>query len=513
MPNTAAHLLLDTLHEWGVGVIFGLPGDGINGIMAALRERQDTIRFVQVRHEEAAAFMACAYAKWTGKMGVCLSTSGPGGIHLLNGLYDAKMDGQPVLAITGMPFHDLIGTFTQQDVPLDRLFADVAIYNERIMGPTHVENVADLACRSAIGKRGVAHISFPISFQSMPAESQKPTPRNKPHHESRVPGRGGAIPDASALQDAADVLNTGQKIYLLAGRGALGATDELLQVAETLGAPIGKALLGKAVIPDDNPYTTGSVGYLGTDASQTAFDTCDTLLMVGSSMPYLEYLPKPGKARVVQIDTDPMRIGIRAPTEVGLIGDARATLAALLPLLERKSDRAFLTTVQEAKRQWEQTMTERADYAARPMKPQVVAQEIAKRLRDDAILSSDSGTSAVWWARYIPARAGQMHSVSGLLASMACGLPYANAAAIAYPDRQHVALVGDGGLSMLMCELMTSVKYNLPVKIIVPEQPVLRLYPLGADSDSRDGGVWRRDSGHRLRRVRPRLRRDRLSRR
>ena len=295
MATTAADVLIDTIYDWGVDVIFGMPGDGINGIMEALRTRQDKIRFIQVRHEEAAAFMACAYAKYTGRLGVCLATSGPGGVHLLNGLYDAKMDGQPVLAITGHHYHDLIDTHAQQDIDLDRVFVDVAVYSTRIMGPSHVEPVTNLACRTALSYRGVAHINFPVDLQSH--ESGERSKRNIPGSgASSVYGRSAGMPAEEDLRRAAEVLNAGQKIAILAGRGALHATDELEAVAERLGAPIIKALLGKAAVPDDSPYTTGGIGLLGTKPSQEALESCDTLLMVGTSFPYIEFLPKPGQA-------------------------------------------------------------------------------------------------------------------------------------------------------------------------------------------------------------------------
>jgi pyruvate dehydrogenase (quinone) len=466
MANTAADVLIDTLSDWGVEVIFGLPGDGINGIMEALRTRQDTIRFIQVRHEEAAAFMACAYAKFTGKLGVCLATSGPGGIHLLNGLYDAKLDGQPVLALTGLQYHDLISTHTQQDVELDKLFMDVAVYNARIMGSTHVENVTDLACRTALSYQGVAHITFPVDFQSQPME-KKGSKRNILHHTSDIFARGARLPNEGDLQRAAAILNQGKKIAILAGRGALAATDELEEVAEKLGAPIIKALLGKAAVPDDSPYTTGSVGLLGTKPSQEALEACDTLLMVGTSFPYIEFLPKPRQAQAVQIDIDSMRIGLRYPVDVGLVGDSGRTLRSLLPLLKKKDDRSFLKQAQDGMKDWWALMEERGTRQDKPLKPQFVAWELGKRLSDAAIVSSDSGTIATWWARQIRAKRGQMYSLSGTLASMANGLPYAIAAQIAYPERQCVAFVGDGGFSMLMAEFATCVKYQLPVKIVI----------------------------------------------
>jgi pyruvate dehydrogenase (quinone)/pyruvate oxidase len=464
---TAADILVDVLSEWGVDIIFGLPGDGINGIMESLRTCQEKIRFIQVRHEEAAAFMACGYAKYTGKLGVCLATSGPGGIHLLNGLYDAKLDGVPVLAITGHHFHDLIDTHSQQDVDLDRVYMDVAVYNTRVMGPEHVSNVAHLACRTALARRGVAHINFPVDTQSMPVDNGARSQRNVEGHNVEVFARRSGLPSDEELQRAAAVLNAGEKIAILAGRGALGATDELLAVAEKLRAPIIKALLGKACVPDDNPYTTGGIGLLGTRPSQEAIESCDTLLMVGTSFPYIEFLPKPGKARGVQIDLDAARIGLRYPVEVGLAGDARRTLEHLLPLLKQNGHTGFLEDIQESLGEWWKLMEERGTRPDKPMKPQVVAWELGKRLRNDAIVSSDSGTIATWFARQMKVKRGQMYSLSGTLATMANGLPYTIAAQIAYPDRQCVGFVGDGGFTMLMGEFATAVKYQLPIKIVI----------------------------------------------
>ena len=473
MAQTAADILIETLEDWGVELVFGIPGDGINAIMEALRRRRERVRFVQVRHEESAAFMACAYAKFTGRLGVCLATSGPGGLHLLNGLYDAKLDGQPVLAITGMAYHDLVGTHTQQDVELDRAFVDVAKYNARVMGPTHVENVVDLACRTALVYRGVSHVTIPVDVQEMPATRRSRSKRNVAGHTSDVMPRSARLPAEDDLRRAADVLNAGRRVAILAGAGALSATDALEETADTLAAPIVKALLGKAAVPDDSPYTTGPIGLLGTRPSQEALEACDTLLIVGTSFPYIEYYPKPGQARGVQIELDPMRIGLRYPVEVGLVGDSRRTLEALRPLLERKRDRAFLEQAQRGMREWDDLMRERAERRDTPMKPQVIAHELGRRLADDAIVACDSGTITTWWARHIPARRGQMHSVSGNLASMACGLPYAIAAQIAYPERQVVAFVGDGGFSMLMAEFATCVKYRLPVKVVVVKNNTL----------------------------------------
>lgn len=473
MAKTAADMMIETLLDWGVDVIFGLPGDGINGIMEALRTRQDKIRFIQVRHEESAALMACGYAKFTGKLGVCLATSGPGGLHLLNGMYDARLDGQPILAITGQSYHDLIGTWTQQDVELDKVMMDVAVYNNRIMGTTHVQNVTDLACRTALSYKGVAHITFPVDVQSMEIEKEQASERNIPDHTSDVYARGAHLPTDQALRQAADILNAGEKVAILAGRGALDSTVELLEISERLGAPIVKALLGKAAVPDDSEYTTGGIGLLGTAPSVDVFEACDTLLIVGSGFPYIEFYPKPGQARIIQIDIDPMRIGLRQPVEVGLVGDSRATLRALLPMLEPAKDRSFLEDAQKNMDEWRELMEEHGTRPDKPMKPQVVAWELGKRLDDDAIFCADSGTITIWWARYVQAKRGQMHSVSGSLATMACAINYAIAAQLAYPDRQVVAFVGDGGFSMLMAELATAVKYDLPIKIVIIKNNVL----------------------------------------
>ncbi len=465
--TTAGDILIERLIDWGVQVVFGLPGDGINGIMEALRTRQEKIRFIQVRHEESAAFMACAYAKFTGKLGVCLATSGPGGIHLLNGLYDAKLDHAPVLAITGLQFHDLIGTFTQQDVALDKLFMDVCVYNERVMGPAHVENVVDLACRTALSYRGVSHLTFPVDFQELEVKKKERSKRNVPHHTSEVHALIPQVSAESELRGAAEILNAGKKIAILAGQGALHAGDELEQVAELLGAPIVKALLGKACVADDSPYTTGGIGLLGTLPSQKAMEDCDTLLIIGSSFPYIEFMPKPDQARGVQIDRDPQRIGLRYPVEAGLIGDSRRTLQALIPYLRRNQDRGFLEKAQEGMKEWRKLMEQRGTRQDKPMKPQVAAWELGKRLAPNAIVTCDSGTITTWWARQIPAKKGQMYSLSGTLASMANGLPYALAAQVAYPDRQVVAFVGDGGFSMLMADFVTAVKYKLPIKVVI----------------------------------------------
>jgi pyruvate dehydrogenase (quinone)/pyruvate oxidase len=463
---------MDTLHDWGVDVIFGLPGDGINGMMEALRTRQDKMRFIHVRHEESAAFMACAYAKHTGRLGCCIATSGPGALHLLNGLYDAKLDAAPVVALTGMQFHDLTNTHQQQDVEIDRVMMDLCVYNVRIMGPAHVEPAAELACRKALALRGVSHITIPVDFQEM--EIKRRSKRNVEHHaDTEAEGRSALVPPRSALQHAADILNLGKKVAILAGRGALDATDELEQLAELLGAPIVKALLGKAAVPDDSPYTTGNIGLLGTKPSEEVMENCDTLLIAGSSFPYIEHLPKPGQARAVQIDIFGDRIGLRYPVECGLLGDTKRTLELLLPMLKRKTDRSFLEEAQAGMRDWWNRMNTHARSDAHPMKPQVVASAIGERLSDTAIVNCDSGTITTWWARHIKAKRGQKHTLSGTLATMACGLPYTIASQIAFPERQCVAIVGDGGFTMLMGEIVTAVKYNLPIKIFIMKNDLL----------------------------------------
>lgn len=470
---TAGDVLVDTLIGWGVEVVFGIPGDGINGLIESFRRRKDDIRFIQVRHEEAAAFAACGYAKWTGKLGVCVATSGPGGIHLLNGLYDAKLDQVPVLAITGLQFHDLLHTFTQQDVELDKLFMDVAVYNCRVMGAAHTENVVSLACRTALAYHGVAHVTMPVDVQDEPVSKDARTARNLPHHVSDVMGRHQGLPPEDRLALAAEILSSARKPAILAGRGALGAGRQLAAVADRLGAPVAKALLGKAALPDDSPYCTGGIGLLGTRPSQEMMEECDALLIVGSTFPYIEFYPKPGQARIVQIDRDPKRIALRCPAECPLVGDSAAILDALLPRLAFREERDFLSGVQSKVQDWNKLMQERGARADHPMKPQVVAHELNKLLHNNAIITTDSGTITTWAARHLIIRDGMNFSCSGNLATMGCGLPYAMAAALVHPDRQVVCFVGDGGLTMLMGEMATLMKYQLGVKIIVIKNNVL----------------------------------------
>ena len=462
----ASDVLVERLIAWGVDTIFGLPGDGINGVMEALRKAQDKIRFIHVRHEESAAFMACAYAKFTGRLGVCLATSGPGGIHLLNGLYDAKMDQQPVLAITGMQFNDVAGTFSQQDVELDKLFMDVACYNNRVMSGAHMEPTADIAIRSAIEKRAVAHITIPIDVQQEDIKKTR-SERNVKGHTNAHRAITGNVPQTSELNRAAEVINKGKRIAILAGQGALHASDEVIALAELLGAPIVKPLLGKGVVPDHSPYTTGGIGLLGTAPSEEVMEDCDTLIMIGTSYPYIEYLPKPGEVKCVQIDSNAQRIGLRYPVDAGLVGDSKTALQLLMPMLKRNGYRKFLERAQKSMKDWWETIEKEGTSTAMPMKPQVVGWELGKRTKENAIIASDSGTNTTVWARYMPAKKGQLHSCSGNLATMACGLPYAIAAQIAHPDRQVIAVVGDGGFTMLMGEIITAVAYKLPIKVVI----------------------------------------------
>ena len=468
MKKIAAELLVERLIDWGVDTVFGLPGDGINGITEGLRRHQDRIRFVMVHHEEAAAFMATGYAKATGRIGVCLATSGGGGIHLLNGLYDAKLDHVPVLAITGMQGPKLLGTGYQQEVHLDRLFIDVAEYNAMIHVPLHIPTLVDKAVRTALARRGVAHITFPVDIQQAPADADPwetgapaRTPQTAP---TCLPAPG--VPRPADLQRAAAVLNEGKSVVMLVGAGALGARTEVLAVADLLASPIVKTLLGKAVVPDDHPLTTGGVGLLGTLATEKAMEKADTLLMIGTNFPYTKFLPEAG-VRTVQIEADPTRAGDRIPTEVPLVGDAAETLRALLALLSRHEDRAFLASAQENMADWREKMAALEGDQREPIQPQFLMRVIDRLADDDAILTTDSGTIATWAARHFDIRGERQFMLSGNLATMAPGLPYAIAAQIAHPDRQCIAFVGDGGFAMLMAEFLTAAGYGLPIKVII----------------------------------------------
>jgi pyruvate dehydrogenase (quinone) len=467
VAKTTGDVIVEKLLDWGVDTVFGLPGDGINGIFESLRKNREKIRFIQVRHEEAAAFAAGGYAKFTGRLGVCFATSGPGAIHLLNGLYDAKMDHAPVLAITGHSYHDMIGTHFQQEIDIIPLFKDVAEYNQMILGAEHAYALVDAACRSALSRKSVAHLTCPADIQDLTLSDETASQQQVQRHTSTSWRPPIVVPQMETLKSAAALLNSGKKTVILAGAGALGATDELERLADTLAAPIAKPLLGKACVPDDSPYTTGGIGLLGTRPSELAMEQCDTLLMVGTSFPYLKWYPKPGQARAVQIDMDPTRLGLRYPIEIGMAGDAKATLQALLPMLRRREDRSFLENAQKGMKEWWELMNTRATREDVPVKPQVVAKHVNDLLAPDAIVTTDSGTITTWAARHILMKRGMMFSCSGNLATMAPGLPYSIGAQAAYPGRQVVAFVGDGGLTMLMGELATAVKHDLPIKVVV----------------------------------------------
>jgi pyruvate dehydrogenase (quinone)/pyruvate decarboxylase len=463
--NTA-DILIETLIRWEVQNVFGVVGDGINSLIEALRKRQDQIRFIAVRHEEAAAFMASGYAKHTGKLGVCLATTGPGAVHLMNGLYDAKMDSTPVLAITGSTFHDLGGTHFMQSVDTQALMANVSIYNIAVTGPIHAGIVGNLACRSALGERGVAHLTIAKDTQAMKLAADKPSMENHGLHTLQSLTFSHPAPDTGRLKQAAALINEGRKVAILVGQGALGARDEVTQLAEKLNAPVAKALLGKAVLPDDSPYTTGGIGHLGTEPSEFIMHACDTLLILGSTMPWVNSYPKPGQARAIQIDLKPAHMGIRYPIEVPLVADVKATVAALLPLLQPKDD-AFLKEAQRHMRDWRALLDRVCATARTPLRPQMLMREVSNQLAADAVISLDCGANTHFAARIVELKEKQKLTGTGMLATMAPGLPFAIAAQLAYPNRQSVAIVGDGGFTQLMGELVTAVKYRLPVKIII----------------------------------------------
>ena len=448
-----ADFLLDRVSDWGVRRIYGFPGDGINGILGALdrRERHGDdkapISFVQVRHEELAAFMACAHAKFTGEVGVCLATSGPGAIHLLNGLYDAKMDHVPVVAIVGQSARSALGGDYQQEVDLPTLFKDVAReYVQTLVVPEQAQGLVDRAFRIAIAERTVTCLIIPNDIQSVDAE--EPAHRHNSYITSAAPSHITYAPRQADLQQAADVLNAGSKPAILIGQGAMDAPEAVTEVAGILGAGVAKALLGKAALPDDLSWVTGSIGLLGTRPSWDMMMGCDTLLMVGTSFPYSEFLPKASQARGVQIDIDPKMLGLRFPTEVNLVGDSRETLQALIPLLHRKDDRSWREGIESGVRDWWGLIEARARLSANPINPEYVFWELSSRLPDRAIVAADSGTSADWFARDLKLRSGMMASLSGNLATMGPGVPYAIAAKFAHPDRVAVALVGDGAMQM-----------------------------------------------------------------
>ena len=448
------------MSDWGIRRIYGFPGDGINGLMGGLARAKDKIEFIQARHEEMAAFMACAHAKFTGEVGVCLATSGPGAIHLLNGLYDARLDHQPVVAIVGQQARTALGGHYQQEVDLHTLFKDVAgEFVEMATEPAQVRHIIDRALRIAIANRAVTCIIMPNDLQELAAVDPPPRAHGTVHSglgysAPRV------IPTDADLARAADALNAGKKVAMLVGAGALKATDEVIEIADLLGAGIAKALLGKAAVPDDLPYVTGSIGLLGTRPSYEMMIECDTLLMVGSGFPYSEFLPEEGQARGVQIDIDPKMLSIRYPMEVNLVGDSAATLRALIPLLKRKADRKWRDRIEGNVKEWWKTLEAIAHQDGEPINPQRVFWELSPKLPDRCILVGDSGSGTNWYARDIKMRRGMMGTVSGSLATMGCGVPYAIGAKFAHPDRPVIAMVGDGAMQMNgMNGLITIAKY------------------------------------------------------
>ncbi|MDZ5613767.1 thiamine pyrophosphate-requiring protein [Achromobacter xylosoxidans] len=453
--QTVSDFVLDRLGQWGVQRVFGYPGDGINGLIGAFG-RNDTLEFVQTRHEEGAAFMACAHAKFTGQVGVCMATSGPGAIHLLNGLYDARMDHQPVVAIVGQQARSALGGDYQQEVDLVNLFKDVAHeFVHMVTSPLQARHMVDRAMRIALERRSVVCLIFPNDVQDLEAVPVPPREHGTVHTGIGVTSHA-AVPPEAALANAADLLNRGERVAMLVGAGALSAGAEVRAVAERLGAGVAKALLGKAVLPDALPYVTGAIGLLGTQPSWEMMNECDTLLMVGTSFPYAEFLPKEGQARAVQIDVDGRQLSLRYPVEVGLVGDARLTLEALLPRLEPKSSNSWRERIEKSVRRWRETVTARAMVQAKPVNPQRPFLELSSRLPPHSIITCDSGSAANWYARDVQLDEGMMASVSGGLASMGCGVPYAVAAKLAYPGRPVIALVGDGAMQMLgINELIT----------------------------------------------------------
>lgn len=453
--QTVSDFVLDRLGQWGVQRVFGYPGDGINGLIGAFG-RNDTLEFVQTRHEEGAAFMACAHAKFTGQVGVCMATSGPGAIHLLNGLYDARMDHQPVVAIVGQQARSALGGDYQQEVDLVNLFKDVAHeFVHMVTSPLQARHMVDRAMRIALERRSVVCLIFPNDVQDLEAVPVPPREHGTVHTGIGITSHA-AVPPEAALANAADLLNRGERVAMLVGAGALSAGAEVRAVAERLGAGVAKALLGKAVLPDALPYVTGAIGLLGTQPSWEMMNECDTLLMVGTSFPYAEFLPKEGQARAVQIDVDGRQLSLRYPVEVGLVGDARLTLEALLPRLEPKSSNSWRERIEKSVRRWRETVTARAMVEAKPVNPQRPFLELSSRLPPHSIITCDSGSAANWYARDVQLDEGMMASVSGGLASMGCGVPYAVAAKLAYPGRPVIALVGDGAMQMLgINELIT----------------------------------------------------------
>jgi pyruvate dehydrogenase (quinone) len=460
MGELVSDYVLGRLREWGVHRLYGYPGDGINGFLGALDRADGDPEFIQVRHEEMAAFMACGHAKFTGAVGVCIATSGPGAIHLLNGLYDAKLDHAPVVAIVGQQSRISLGAEYQQEVDLQTLFKDVSEFVQMCTEPAQARHLVDRALRTALARRGVATLIFPNDVQEEDAVPSPPREHGAVYSSAGyTPPR--IIPARTELERAAEVLNAGEKVAILVGQGAAGAVDDVIEAAELLGAGVAKALLGRAALPDDLPFVTGSIGLLGSGASYELMRDCDTLLMIGTNFPYAEFLPKEGQARAVQIEIDPTRVGIRYPLDVQLVGDARETLRELNPLLERNDDRSWRETVEESVEEWWRLVEDRSMMDADPINPQRVVWELSQRLPDNCILTADSGSSTNWWARQLRLRRGMLASLSGTLATMGNSVPYAIAAKFAHPERPVIAFVGDGSFQMNgMNELLTIEKYR-----------------------------------------------------
>ena len=464
--RTTADIVVDILIAWGARRAFGIVGDGINPVIEAIRRRRREMEFVGVRHEEAAAFMASGTAKHGGRLGICVATTGPGAIHLLNGLFDARLDGAPVVAVTGSTFHDMEGMRYPQSVDTLRLMADVACFNERVSGPSHALRVVDRACLAALSDRGVAHLTIAKDVQGWRLGDDRPS---VPAIRAAVVGvPAGGVPSPGQLQAAAAALNAGRRVAILAGQGCLGAAPEVERVADTLAAPVAKAYLAKSLLPDDHPLTTGGIGHLGTTPSHDAMRSCDTLLILGSTMPWTDYYPAPGQARVVQIDRLADRIGLRCPVELGLVGDMQPTLALLQPLLHAQSDRRFLRQAQARMRDWTGLLRQVEATQPRPrLRPQAVVRALGQAAPDDALFSLDCGANTQFAARHVQLRAGQGWTGCGTLVSMGSALPLAIAGAFAHPDRMSIAIAGDGGLAMLMAELSTAVLHRLDLKVLV----------------------------------------------
>ncbi|MEU1042856.1 thiamine pyrophosphate-requiring protein [Streptomyces sp. NPDC005907] len=460
MSKKVADHVLERLREWGVEQVFGYPGDGINGLLAAWGRAEDQPRFVQSRHEEMSAFQAVGYAKFSGRLGVCAATSGPGAIHLLNGLYDAKLDHVPVLAIVGQTHRSAMGGSYQQEVDLHTLFKDVASdFVETVTVPEQLPNVLDRAIRTAYARRAPTAVIIPGDVQEL--DYAPPTHEFRMVPSSLDFGSWSTVPSQESLERAAEVLNSGERTAILIGQGAAGARAEVERVAELLGAGVAKALLGKDALSDELPYVTGSIGLLGTRPSYELMRDCDTLLTIGSSFPYSQFLPEFGKARAVQIDLDPHMIGMRYPYEVNLVGDAKATLERLIPLLDPGRGREWYDTVCANVTRWREVMRRRAEQSADPINPEYVARALDPLLPDNAIVTSDSGSTSNWYARHLTMRSGMRSSLSGTLATMGCAVPYAIGAKFAHPDRPVVALVGDGAMQMNgLAELITAAKYR-----------------------------------------------------